>query len=297
VRLVDDGGAGERDFVPGARDSRRQWVYDLKAWWTGVGKHLDRLVELAGVRPGQVVLDVGCGTGNVALRAARAGAVVTGLDPDRSALVRAARKARRRRLGMTLVRGYADRLPVDDASVDHVVSSLALHHAPADQRAGAAAEILRVLKPGGTVTVLDFAHAAEGGHDHCDRHRHRHGHGHGHGHVEGRGEGRGHRRGEGRGHGEGRGEDQGQGHGHGHRHGPDDSNRHARGHRHRDAHADGGRCARRGQEMARAADAADGGIANLLLAAGLVDVVVLEQRTVQGMRLEYLQGRRPTLAG
>lgn len=62
VRLVDDGGAGERDFVPGARDSRRQWVYDLKAWCTGVGKHLDRLVELAGVRPGQVVLDVGCGS-------------------------------------------------------------------------------------------------------------------------------------------------------------------------------------------------------------------------------------------
>ena len=173
VRVIEDSAAGEREFLPGSGKASLMWSYDLMTSVMGIGKYLDRLVEVAGVRPGQRVLDIGCGTGNLALRAAAAGAVVTGLDPDRGALARAARKARRRGLGVTLVRGYADHLPVDDASVDHVVSSFALHHVPTDQKQAMAAELLRVLRPGGTVTILDFADGStpEGGdHDHTRKH-------------------------------------------------------------------------------------------------------------------------------
>ncbi|GAB2475164.1 class I SAM-dependent methyltransferase [Xylanimonas ulmi] len=169
--LLDDV-AGERDFIPGAGKAGLMWSYDLMTAAMGIGKHLDRQVAVAGIRPGQQVLEIGCGTGNLTLRAAAAGGVVTGLDPDRGALERAARKARRRRLGVTLVRGYADHLPAQDASVDHVISSFALHHVPTDQKAAMATELLRVLRPGGQVTILDFT----GSHTDHDEHQHPHQH-------------------------------------------------------------------------------------------------------------------------
>lgn len=163
VRIVDDASAGDRDFLPGAGKASLMWSYDLLTTLARVGKHLDALVRTAGIAPGERVVEIGCGTGNLTLRAAAAGGVVTGLDPDIGALNRAARKARRRGVGVTLVRGYADRLPADDGSVDHVISSFALHHVPTDQKQAMAAEIQRVLRPGGRVSILDFAQPDDGG--------------------------------------------------------------------------------------------------------------------------------------
>ncbi|MFD0821117.1 class I SAM-dependent methyltransferase, partial [Micromonospora zhanjiangensis] len=54
------------------------------------------------------------------------------------------------------VRGYADRIPAADAALDHVVSSLALHHVDDDGRTAFARDALRALRPGGRVTVVDF---------------------------------------------------------------------------------------------------------------------------------------------
>ncbi|MDP3893115.1 MAG: class I SAM-dependent methyltransferase [Nocardioides sp.] len=167
-----------RSFLPGMGKAWLMPTYDLFTQLAGVRRLHERAVELADVAPGQTVLDVGCGTGNLALTvlAAQPEARVTGLDPDGDALRRAARKARRAGVSLTLVQGYADRLPAEDASVDHLVSSLALHHVDDSGRQGFAREALRVVRPGGTVTIADFGGSSlEDG----DARQGAHGHGHG----------------------------------------------------------------------------------------------------------------------
>lgn len=165
VRILDQRTPEERDrsFVPGMG---RPWLlplYDAYSRLAGVRALHERATEIAGIAPAQTVLDVGCGTGNLSFTvlAAQPNARVTGLDPDATALRRAARKARRRGLCLTLVQGYADRLPAEDASLDHVVSSLALHHVDDDGRTAFARDALRALRPGGKITVVDFGGPAE----------------------------------------------------------------------------------------------------------------------------------------
>ena len=160
VRILDQRTPEERErsFLPGMGKTWLLPLYDTFTRVAGVRALHQRAVELAGVEPGQTVVDVGCGTGNLsfALLAAHPDAQVTGLDPDRDSLRRAARKARRRGVSITLVQGYADRIPGEDAALDHLVSSLALHHVDDDGRVGFAHDALRALRPGGKVTVVDF---------------------------------------------------------------------------------------------------------------------------------------------
>ncbi|MEI7055640.1 class I SAM-dependent methyltransferase [Nocardioides sp. CCNWLW239] len=166
----------DRDFLPGMG---RPWLlplYDLFTRFARVRPLHERTVELASIEPGQTVLDVGCGTANLSFAVLRAvpEAVVTGHDPDADALKMAARKARRRGVRLSLVQGYADRLLPEDGSVDHVVSSLALHHVDDAGRAGFGREAHRILRPGGRVTIVDFGAPdhGPGGHGH-EGHRHR----------------------------------------------------------------------------------------------------------------------------
>lgn len=169
VRILDQRTPEERDrpFLPGMGRTWLLPLYDAFTRVAGVRALHERAVELAGIAPSQTVVDVGCGTGNLsfAVLAAQPDARVTGLDPDGDALRRAARKARRRGLSLTLVRGYADRVPAEDASLDHVVSSLALHHVDDDGRVAFAHDALRALRPGGKVTVVDFGGPAQGAED------------------------------------------------------------------------------------------------------------------------------------
>jgi SAM-dependent methyltransferase len=180
VRILDQRTPEERDrpFLPGMGKTWLLPLYDVFTRAAGIRALHDRVTELAGIEPGQTVVDIGCGTGNLSLAvlAAQPGARVTGLDPDGEALRRAARKARRRGVSLTLVQGYADRIPAEDASLDHVVSSLALHHVDDDGRVAFARDALRALRPGGRVTVVDFGGPTSNVED---THHPTHGHGHG----------------------------------------------------------------------------------------------------------------------
>jgi ubiquinone/menaquinone biosynthesis C-methylase UbiE len=167
----------ERPFLPGMG---RQWLlplYDPMTRLFGVEQIHRRLIDQAALRPGQRVLEIGCGTGNLLLAAKQAepAAVAVGLDPDLAALARAHRKARRRGLAVQLDRGYADELPYADDSVDVVLSSFMLHHLPAGQREAALREVLRVLRPGGALHLVDIDGATADART-ARAHRHRHSH-------------------------------------------------------------------------------------------------------------------------
>ncbi len=108
-----------------------------------------RLVSYAQVRAGQSVLDVACGTGVVALTAARAGATVRGLDLAPALLERARENAALAGVEIEFREGDAEALPCADASFDVVLSQFGHIFAPRPEVA--TAELLRVLKPGGTI--------------------------------------------------------------------------------------------------------------------------------------------------
>lgn len=108
-----------------------------------------RLVEVARVQPGQRVLDVACGTGVVAVTAARGGAVVTALDLTPELLERARENGRIAGVKVDWHEGDAEQLPFGDAEFDVVMSQFGHIFAPRPEVV--AAEMLRVLKPGGTI--------------------------------------------------------------------------------------------------------------------------------------------------
>jgi SAM-dependent methyltransferase len=108
-----------------------------------------RLVKRAGIRSGQHVLDVACGTGVVSVTAAQLGARVTGLDLTPELLERARENSRTGGLEIEWIEGDVEKLPFPDAAFDAVLSQYGHIFAPRPDVA--ITEMLRVLKPGGTI--------------------------------------------------------------------------------------------------------------------------------------------------
>jgi len=141
--------------------------YDALIWLMTGGRERafrDRLAALAHLRPGESVLDVGCGTGSLAMAAKRqvgAAGRVTGIDPSPEMIARAVRKARRSALDIVFQEGVAETLPFPDGRFDVVMSTVMLHHLPKSVRALAIGEMRRVLKPGGRVLAVDFGAALQ----------------------------------------------------------------------------------------------------------------------------------------
>lgn len=171
-------GAGHgHDYLPAAGRDTFLPFYDLFTTVLGLPRAHRTLVERAGLADGQQVLEIGCGTGNLAIRAKRAhpGVELVGSDPDPLALARARRKARGVE-GIRFEHGYAQRLPYPDATFDRVLSAFMLHHLDHDTKAATAAEVTRVLRPGGSLHLVDFAEDAHGAHGFLARRVPRSGH-------------------------------------------------------------------------------------------------------------------------
>ena len=108
-------------------------------------------IERLHLKPGTRVLDVACGTGNLALPAARAGAVVTGVDIAPNLLEQARQTAEREGLQAQFDEGDAEHLPYDDASFDVVVTMFGAMFAPRPNLV--AAELKRVCRSGGLIAM------------------------------------------------------------------------------------------------------------------------------------------------
>jgi SAM-dependent methyltransferase len=144
----------------------RGWRYDLEVWFFDLflldGKLRElrqRTADLARIRPGEKVLDVGCGTGTLAIEVQRrVGATgrVFGVDPGTRQIARARSKAARRNLPTEFQIGVIEHLEFPDQTVDVVLNTLMMHHLPDDLKRQGFSEIARVLKPGGRLVIADF---------------------------------------------------------------------------------------------------------------------------------------------
>ena len=118
----------------------------------------EALLRHASIQGGHRILDLGCGTGTLAVLVKRAhrDAEVFGLDADPEALNLARTKLEEADIEMQLDRGLASALPYADESFDRTLSSLFFHHLSSELKLEAMREALRVLRPGGEFHIADW---------------------------------------------------------------------------------------------------------------------------------------------
>lgn len=153
-----------RSFLPAAGWDWLLPLYDPFVKLLGGEAARKQLLEQAQLQPGHKVLDVGCGTGTLAIltKQLHPGVAMSGLDPDPRALARARNKAARAGVSIPFDEGFGDQLPYPAGVFDRVFSSLMYHHVPTEQKGALLKEIYRVLKSGGEFHLCDFE-AHEGG--------------------------------------------------------------------------------------------------------------------------------------
>jgi ubiquinone/menaquinone biosynthesis C-methylase UbiE len=156
-----------RTFIPAAGHDWLLPLYDPLARLLGASSAHRQLVDQAQLQAGLRVLEIGCGTGTltIQIKARHPSVDVVGLDPDPKALARARRKATREGVALQLDQGFSDHLPYADGSYDRVLSAFMFHHLLHEEKRQSLQEIRRVLRPGGSLHLLDVgsAHGGFGG--------------------------------------------------------------------------------------------------------------------------------------
>ncbi|MCH9020365.1 MAG: class I SAM-dependent methyltransferase [Proteobacteria bacterium] len=152
-------------YIHALRFSWLTSLYDpVVRWTTREATFKRRLVAEATVENGQRILDLGCGTGTLAILLKRAvpGTEVVGLDGDVKILDIARTKAEAVGVDIAFDEGMSFELPYPANSFDRVVSTLLFHHLTREAKHNTLAEVFRVLKPGGELHVGDWGMAQNG---------------------------------------------------------------------------------------------------------------------------------------
>ena len=148
-----------RGYLPALRFPALTRIYDpVIRLSTREAKFKSLLIDQAGPAAGQHVLDIGCGTGTLAIELKRRqpGARVTGLDADPEMLDQARAKSERAGADLELTQGFSTALPYPDESFDLVLSTLFFHHLDPAPKRQTVREIGRVLRRGGQLHVADW---------------------------------------------------------------------------------------------------------------------------------------------
>jgi len=151
-------------FVPALGRERLTALYDpVIRLTTRERAFKERLLRQASVEPGMSVLDLGAGTGTLALLAKREvpSALVDGLDADPKMLERGRAKADEAGVDLHFDEGMSYELPYADGQFDRVLSTLFFHHLTSGDKRRTVREITRVLKPGGELHVADWGRPAD----------------------------------------------------------------------------------------------------------------------------------------
>ncbi len=152
----------DKNNVPGSMGSlANHYDFFSKFWFLGKERQVrSKMLALAPVKPGDQVLEVGCGTGSLSLLAQEAAGpegMVYGIDAAPEMAAVANQKAARQGSKAKFQPGLIQQIPFPDASFDVVLSSFMIHHLPSEEiKRQGLAEILRVLKPGGRLLIIEF---------------------------------------------------------------------------------------------------------------------------------------------
>jgi ubiquinone/menaquinone biosynthesis C-methylase UbiE len=148
-----------REYVPALSLHRLTPLYDpLIRLMLRERTLKQRLIDQAGIQSGHAVLDVGCGTGTLAImiKTACPGARVVGLDGDPQILEIARKKLAPGRVDVEFVEGMAYAPPFAPESFDRVVTTLMLHHLTNDEKRRTLTAIRGLLRPGGELHIADW---------------------------------------------------------------------------------------------------------------------------------------------
>lgn len=149
----------EKRYVPALRYHWLTNLFDpLVALTARERTFKQRLIQQADIREGHRVLDLGCGTGTLAIwiKQRVPGALLVGIDSDQKILELAQEKTRKTGVHVVYDHGFSTNMPYENASFDRVLSSLFFHHLSHEDKVITIQEVFRVLKPEGEFHVADW---------------------------------------------------------------------------------------------------------------------------------------------